>query len=179
LHDADYGSIFGSNLAVTPTSAQVLLNGVAAPVLYASPTQINFQIPSGFPVGPATLQVSNGSVSAYPLYLEIDSSPAVIAVPLAAGVTATAGSNAAVETVTPGQVASVQVTNVDPEIVNAPKRVAVTLSGVPMAVQSVTAVGGGVFQIQFAVTQSFAGWQVPLVVLVDGSPSLSVPVIAY
>jgi len=49
LHDADYGSIFGSNLAMTPTSAQVLLNGVAAPVLYASPTQINFQIPAGFP----------------------------------------------------------------------------------------------------------------------------------
>jgi hypothetical protein len=35
-----------------------------------------------------------------------------------------------------------------------------------------------VFQIQFAVTQSFAGWQVPLVVLVDGSPSLAIQVIA-
>jgi len=73
---------------------------------------------------------------------------------------------------------SVQVTNVDPGIVNAPNRVAVTLSGVPMAVQSVTAVGGGVFQIQFAVTQSFAGWQVPLVVCVDGSPSLAIQVVA-
>jgi len=70
------------------------------------------------------------------------------------------------------------VTNVDPGIVNAPSRVAVTLSGVPMAVESVTAVGGGVFQIQFAVTQSFAGWQVPLVVSVDGSPSLAIQVIA-
>jgi hypothetical protein len=72
---------------------------------------------------------------------------------------------------------SVQVTNVDPGIVSAPNRVAVPLSGVPMAVQSVTAVGGGVFQITFAVTQSFAGWQVPLVVLVDGSPSLAIQVI--
>jgi uncharacterized protein (TIGR03437 family) len=178
LHDADYGSIFGSNLAMTPTSAQVLLNGVAAPVLYASPTQINFQIPAGFPVGPATLQVSNGSANAYPVYLQIDSSPAVIDVPPPASSTASNGSNAAVETVTPGQVVSVQVTNVDPGIVNAPNRVAVTLSGVPMAVQSVTAVGGGVFQIQFAVTQSFAGWQVPLVVCVDGSPSLAIQVIA-
>jgi hypothetical protein len=45
-------------------------------------------------------------------------------------------------------------------------------------VLSITAAGGGVFQIQFAVTQSFAGWQVPLVVLVDGSPSLAMQVTA-
>ena len=178
LHDTDYGSIFGSNLSLTPTSAQVLLNGQTVPVLYASPYQINFQIPASFPVGPATLQVNNGSVSAYPVYLEIDSSPAVIEMPPPASNAAPSGSNTAVETVSPGQVVSVQVTNVDPGIVNAPNRVAVTLSGVPMAVQSVTAVGGGVFQIQFAVTQSFAGWQVPLVVLVDGSPSLAIQVIA-
>jgi uncharacterized protein (TIGR03437 family) len=178
LHDADYASIFGSNLSIPPAGAQVLLNGQPAPVLYASPTQINFQIPSGFPVGPATLQVSNGSANAYPLYLQIDSSPAVISVaPPASGVSAN-GSNAAVETVSPGQSVSVQVTNVDPGIVNAPNRVSVTLSGVPMAVESVTAAGGGVFQIQFAVTQSFAGWQVPLVVSVDGSPSLAIQVIA-
>ena len=35
-------------------------------------------------------------------------------------------------------------------------------------------VGGGVFTIQLAVTQSLAGWQVPL----DGSPSLAIDVIA-
>jgi len=164
LHDADYASIFGSNLASGQT-AQVSLNGQPVPVLYASPTQINFQVPAGFPVGPATLQVNNNSVNAYPVYLQINSAPALI-VPANS-----------VELVNPGDIATVQVTNVDPGIVNAPSRVAVTLSGVPMAVQSVTAVGGA-FQIQFAVTQSFAGWQVPLVVLVDGSPSLSIPVIA-
>jgi len=169
LHDADYGSIFGSNLAIGST-AQVLLNGQAAPVLYASPTQINFQIPAGFPVGPATLLVNNGAVNAYPVYLEIDSAPAVISVPASAA--------SVLQVVNPGDVVSVQVTNVDPGIVNAPNRVAVTLSGVPMAVQGVTALGGGVFQIQFAVTQSFGGWQVPLVVLVDGSPSLAIQVTA-
>jgi uncharacterized protein (TIGR03437 family) len=178
LHDADYGSIFGSNLAVGPTGAEVLLNGQAVPVLYAAPTQINFQIPAGFPVGPTTLQVNNGAVNAYPLYLQIDPSPAVISVPSGTNSMGPGAAAAAVETVNPGQVASVQVTNVDPGIVNAPNRVTVTLSGVPMAVQSVTAVGGGVFQIQFAVTQSFAGWQVPLVVSVDGSPSLAIQVIA-
>jgi uncharacterized protein (TIGR03437 family) len=177
LHDADYGSIFGSNLAIGST-AQVLLNGQAAPVLYASPTQINFQIPAGFPVGPATLQVNNGSVNAYPVYLEIDGAPAVISVPASSPSAVSNGAGSAVQVVNPGDVDSVQVTNVDPGIVNTPSRVAVTLSGVPMAVQGVTSLGGGVFQIQFAVTQSFGGWQVPLVVLVDGSPSLAIQVTA-
>jgi uncharacterized protein (TIGR03437 family) len=177
LHDADYASIFGSNLSVG-SGAQVLLNGAALPVLYASSNQINFQIPAGTPVGPATLQVNNGSASAYPVSLQIDSSPAVISVPASAPSAVSNAAGMATTVVSPGQIASVQVTNVDPGIVNAPSRVAVTLSGVPMAVQSVTAVGGGVFQIEFAVTQSFAGWQVPLVVLVDGSPSLAIPVTA-
>jgi uncharacterized protein (TIGR03437 family) len=83
-----------------------------------------------------------------------------------------------VQAVNPGDVVTVQVTNVDAGIVTTPSRVMVTLSGVPMAVLNVAAVGGGVFQIQFAVTQSFAGWQVPLVVLVDGSPSLATQVTA-
>jgi uncharacterized protein (TIGR03437 family) len=180
LHDADYGSIFGSNLAVSPTSAQVSLNGVAVPVLYAAPTQINFQIPVGFPVGPATLQVTNGATSAFPVYLQIDRAPAVIVVP-PAGSAATPLSNASggpVEAVNPGDVVNVQVTNVDPGIVTSPNRVQVKISGVPMAVSSVTAEGSGVYQIQFAVTQSFAGWQVPLVVSVDGSPSLAIQITA-
>jgi uncharacterized protein (TIGR03437 family) len=178
LHDADYGSIFGSNLSMG-SAAQVSLNGVAAPVLYAAANQINFQIPAAFPVGPATLQVNNGSVNAFPLYLQIDAAPAAISVPASGASPVSNASGTAVQAVNPGDVVSVQVTNVDPAIVNAPNRVTVTLSGVPMGVQSVTAVGGGVFQIQFAVTQSFAGWQVPLVVCVDGSPSLPIQVIAH
>jgi uncharacterized protein (TIGR03437 family) len=180
LHDADYGTIFGSNLAVSPTSAQVSLNGVALPVLYAAPSQINFQIPAAFPVGPATLQVTNGATSAFPVYLQIDRAPALIVVP-PAGSGATPLSNASggpVETVNPGDVVDVQVTNVDPAIVTSPNRVQVKVSGVPMAVSSVTAEGSGVYQIQFAVTQSFAGWQVPLVVSVDGSPSLAIQITA-
>jgi uncharacterized protein (TIGR03437 family) len=178
LHDGDYGAIFGSNLMVGTSAPQVLLDGAAAPILYASPTQINFQIPPGLPLGPAALQLNNGSVSGFPVMLQVDASPAVISVPASAPSAVSDAAGNAVSVVNPGDVASVQVTNVDPGIVNAPNRVAVTLSGVPMAVQNVTAVGGGAFQIQFAVTQSFAGWQVPLVVLVDGSPSLAVQVTA-
>jgi uncharacterized protein (TIGR03437 family) len=177
LHDSDYASIFGANLS-SGSSAQVLLNGVAMPVLYASDSQINFQIPSGFPVGAATLQLNNGSVNAYPMYLQIDAAPAVINLPASGASALLTPSGTPLQVVNAGQLATVQVTNIDPAIVNAPTRVSVTLSGVPMAVQSVTAMGGGVFQVQFAVTQSFAGSQVPLVVSVDGSPSLAIQVTA-
>jgi uncharacterized protein (TIGR03437 family) len=178
LHDAEYGTVFGSNLAQTPETAQVLLNGAAAQLLYASPTQINFLIPAGLPVGPTTLLVNNGAASSFPVYVQIDSPPAVIAVPTPGASALSDTTGAAVETVNPGDIVTLQVTNIDPAVVNAPDRVTVTLSGVPMAVESVTAVNPGVYQVQFAVTQSFAGWQVPLVVSVDGSPSLSITVTA-
>ena len=180
LHDADYGTVFGTNLAVAPNSSQVFLNGAAVPVLYGAANQINFQIPAGFPAGPATLLVSNGTTNAFPIYVQIDSPPAVINVPApgsgATGITNTAG--VSVQATNPGDVVNLQVTNVDPGIVSAPNRVQVTLSGVPMTVLSVTAASATVFQVQFAVTQSFAGWQAPLVVLVDGSPSLALQVTA-
>jgi len=179
LHDADYGSIFGSNLALTSNSAQVLLNGSPAPVLYGSANQINFQVPAQFPAGPATLTVNNGATSAFPIYVQIDSPPAVI---IGAGNNAASpisnAAGASVQVVNPGDVVSLQISNVDPGIVNSPSQVQVTLSGVPMSVLSVTAVSAGVFQVQFAVTQSFAGWQVPLVVSVNGSMSLATTVTA-
>jgi hypothetical protein len=165
LHAGDYGAIFGANLALNPTTAQVILNGAAAPLVYASASQLNFQIPAGFPAGPATLVVSNGPASTFPVMVQIDGPQPVIAVP-------------AVAATNPGDIVNLQVTNVDPGIVNAPNRVQVTMSRVPMNVLGVTPVSAGVFQVQFAVTQSFAGSVVPLVVLVDGSPSLSIPVTA-
>jgi hypothetical protein len=125
--------------------------------------------------------LSNGAASTFPVMVQIDSPPAVIVAPASD----TAG--VAVAATNPGDILNVQVTNVDAGIVNAPGRVQVTMSRVPMSVLGVTQVSAaangqptsaGVFQIQFAVTQSFAGSQVPLVVLVDGSPSLSIPVTA-
>lgn len=178
LHDADYGSIFGANLALPSVTPLVLLNGQAAPLLYAGGNQINFQIPAGFQIGPAVLQVSNGAASAFPVYLQIDSSPAVIQVPASGASVLANAAGVSVQAVNPGDVVSVPVTYSDPTIVNAPNRVQVTLSGVPMAVLSVTPVSAGVYQIQFAVTQSFAGWQVPLVVSVDGSPSVATQITA-
>ncbi len=64
-----------------PTSLgdiQVLVNGVAAPLLYTSPTQINFQVPMATPTGPQdfeVLQVSTNQVLSDGLYSVEQSSP--------------------------------------------------------------------------------------------------------
>ncbi len=69
-------SIFGTNLATSTTpgaaaplpkvlaEATVSVNGTAAPILYASPTQINFQVPWETATGNATVTVTvDGTVS--------------------------------------------------------------------------------------------------------------------
>jgi hypothetical protein len=87
----------------------------------------------------------------------------------------------------PGDILSVQVTNVDPSVAGAPNRVQVRISGVLMTVLGVTQIAAAptgqaastaVLQIQFADTQSFGGSQVPLVVAVDGSASAAVTITA-
>jgi len=183
LHAGDYGTIFGSNLALTPVSAQLTLNGIAARVVYAAGGQVNFVVPPGFSTGPATLVVNNGAVNTLPVLLQIDGpAPVVTTLANAAGtpfVTA--------PPLNPGDVLSLLVTNVDPGIAAALARVRVTLSGVPLAVLGVTqvsaapagqAAANAVQQIQFAVTQSFAGQQAPLIVSVDGSASAPMTVTA-
>ena len=62
-----------SPLPTTLADVQVFVNGVAAPLLYASPGQINFQVPSNAPVGstPVEFQVvkaSTGQVLASGLF---------------------------------------------------------------------------------------------------------------
>ena len=66
-------TVFGTNLADTPASAtalplpttlggaQVVVNGVAAPLVYVSPGQINFQVPCEMPLnGAVGVYVTNG-----------------------------------------------------------------------------------------------------------------------
>ena len=62
-------AMFGSQTVPAPTTplplslgdVQVLVGGVAAPMLYASPTQINFQVPIGTPVGTTEVQAVQAS----------------------------------------------------------------------------------------------------------------------
>jgi uncharacterized protein (TIGR03437 family) len=67
-------SVYGSGLASAPAAAagtplpnllggaSVLVNGILAPIVYVSPTQINAQVPFEAPAGPATLVVNVGGV---------------------------------------------------------------------------------------------------------------------
>jgi uncharacterized protein (TIGR03437 family) len=51
----------GLPLPTTLGDVQVFVAGVAAPLLYVSPGQINFQVPSGTPLGPQEIQVQRAS----------------------------------------------------------------------------------------------------------------------
>jgi uncharacterized protein (TIGR03437 family) len=185
LHASDYASVFGSGLALGSGGAVVTLNGVAVPVVYASSTQVNFIVPAGFATGAATLVVSNGSDATKPVLVQIDGPPPIIG----AGTVSNAMGMAldATTAANPGEILTVQVTNVDPSVAGAPNRVKVRISGVLMTVLSVTQVAAApagqaastaVLQIQFADTQSFGDSQVPLVVYVDGSASAPMTITA-
>ena len=165
-----YVTLYGSNLAPSPANLQLTLNGVTIPALFASATQINFQIPAGFGGGAATLNLNNGSASAFPVRLQIENPPAEIA-----GVSDADGAVDATHPADPGDMLSVLVTNLDPAAAATPGRVQVTVSGVPMTVQQIApapaSAPAGTLQIQFALSQSFGGAQVPVVVALDGSAS--------
>ena len=51
-------------LPLSMSGVEVLINGIAAPLYYVSPTLVNVQIPYDLPAGPATLSINNnGQVS--------------------------------------------------------------------------------------------------------------------
>jgi uncharacterized protein (TIGR03437 family) len=158
-------AIYGSNLALSPTAAQVTLNNVPVQIQFASAAQINFVIPTGFPTGPATLNLNNGSASAFPVLLQIANAPPTITnVMNVSGVPLSAGSSAGM-----GDVLNVMVTGLDPTVPANPSRLQVTVSGISMTVLGIAPASNGQFQLQIILTQSFAGAQVPLAVSVDGS----------
>lgn len=158
-------ALFGSNLSASGT-VQIALGAVNMTPLYTSSNQVNFAIPQSFPTGPVILQLNNGSSNAFPVAVQIDVPP-----PQIQSVTVPSGAAAS-----PGDVLTAVVSGIDPAAAN-PGRVRVTVSGVPMTILQI-APQGSQFQIQFALSQSFGGSQVPVVVSVDGSGSAPVAVTA-
>jgi uncharacterized protein (TIGR03437 family) len=167
LYPGAIAAIYGSNLALSPTAAQVTLNNVPVQILYASAAQINFVIPTGLPAGPATLNLNNGSANAFPVSLQIgDPPPAITGVTNVSGVPVGAGNSASAS-----EILNVLVAGLDPAVPADPSRLQVTVSGISMPVLEIAPASNGQFQIQIILTQSFAGAQVPLAVAVDGSSS--------
>ena len=71
-------SLYGSNLAATGSTPVITIGGQPVGVLYASPGQINLQIPPGLNAGPAILTLNSGTTNAYPVLVNIDTLPAGI-----------------------------------------------------------------------------------------------------
>ena len=172
IYPGSFATIYGVNLGASAAAVQLTLGGAAVPVSFASPNQINFQVPPGFPTGPATLQLASGGIAALPVVIQISNPPPnITSVTNVSGVPLSALNYATV-----GDILNINVTALDPTVVGNLSRLQVTISGLPMQVLQVTPLAPGQFQIQIVITQSFGGTQVPLAVAVDGSSSTAVTV---
>jgi uncharacterized protein (TIGR03437 family) len=155
----------GQNLGISPSGLQLTLNDIPLQVTASNPTQLSFVVPNGFPTGPATLRLNNGTANSFPVIVQIDNPP-----PVVAAVNNASGSPLPGTSVNLGELLNVLVTGLNPSA-STPTRVRMLVSGVEMPVQQINALPNGVYQIQFVLTQSFGGAQVPLAVSVDGSAS--------
>lgn len=168
-------SLYGSNLAATPAVPVVTIGGQPVTVLYASPSQLNLQLPSSLTPGPAILTLNNGAAAAFPITVNIDTLPAGInAVQNSLGVYIDAANPAQ-----QGETLIVTLNNFAPPGTNIdPSRVQVSVGGVSHSVLTV-AQAGAVYQITFALNPTDpVGQSEALIVYLDGRSSYpaSIPV---
>ncbi len=170
LYPGAVASIFGQNLAMAGGNPSLTLKGQQVQVLYASATQINFVVPAGLPVGPAVLTLNNGGMSGYPVVLQIDPPPPVILGAFSSSGTALETSQPA----TPGGTVTLTVSGLDPAVTLTPGRLAVTEGGVNIPAFTIQQAqdGSGDLLIQFALTASVSGQQVPVTVSFNGDLSM-------
>jgi uncharacterized protein (TIGR03437 family) len=173
VYPGAFASVYGVNLmANVPSNVQVTLgNQSIAPqpggVLSG---QVNFQIPTDFPTGPAILQLNNGNAAAYPIVVQIDvGPPTILSVTNASGVPYDASHPAFAQ-----DVVSVYVSGLDPTVLANPGRLQVTINGQPMPVQPLTPPSNGQTQIVFSLAGGLGSGVVNLAVVVDGSSSAPV-----
>jgi uncharacterized protein (TIGR03437 family) len=172
IYPGSFGSMFGLNLGSTVAAVQLTLNDIPVAVPFANGSQINFQVPPNFPVGPAVVKLTAAGVAAFPIYIQIDSAP-----PSISSVTNLSNLPLNGTPLVAGDYINVLVTGLDPSVIANPQgRLKVTVAGVEMALQQITPLAGGLAQIQVVLTQSFGASQVPLLVWVDGSSSAPVSI---
>lgn len=63
---AQQASASSTPLPVNLGGVSVTINGTSAPMVFVNSSQVNFQLPSGIPAGPATAVVANGAASSAP-----------------------------------------------------------------------------------------------------------------
>jgi hypothetical protein len=129
--------------------------------VFASAGQINFTIPASVPIGTAVLNLNNGATAGYPVVLQIDAPPPVIAAPSSAKA---------------GSTVTLTAKGLDAAVISDPSRVTVTEGGVNIPTFTIQKApdGSSALQIQFTLAASIAGNQIPVTISLDGQ--LSMPV---
>lgn len=170
LYPGATASMYGQNLAAANGTPSLTIGGQPAQILYTSATQINFVIPGEVTPGPAVLALNNGATNAYPVVLQIDPPPPVIVSAVSAAGLAPSGAQPAA----PGETITLTVSGMDPAVVLNPSRVAITEGGVNIPAFTIQPAqdGSGNLLIQFALTASVTGPQVPVTVSLDSDLSM-------
>ncbi len=168
-------SLYGSNLAAPSATPVVTIAGQPVTVLYASPSQLNLQLPSTLTPGPATLILNNGALAAFPITVGIANLPAGIDAVQNAG-------GAYIDTTSPahqGDALIVTLSNFAPPNTSIdPSTVQVSVGGVSHSVSKIVETGA-IYQVYFALNPTDpVGLSEPLIVYLDGASSYpaSIPV---
>lgn len=162
-------NLTGSNLSLSSgsTAVAITLNDQPVNVLFATPAQVSFQIPAGFPTGPAVLKLNNGRDNSYPVVVQIDAGPPTITTLLSSNNSVIDASNPALA----GDTVNMVLQNVDPSVVDSPSRLRLNEAGAELVATSIAPLDGqgGFYQVQFALSPSISGQDVALTVSVDGT----------
>jgi hypothetical protein len=171
-------AMYGRNLTAQNATPVLKVGGETALILYSSAGQINFQIPSDLPPGPALLELNNNVANAYPVLVNIDTLPAGIG-----AIQETSG--AYVYSSHPAQLGEtliVGLNNFAPAGATiSPDRVQIGVGGVLRSATRVVAATPQVFQVYFPLTASDAtGSSVQVVVYYKGRSSYpaQIPIVA-
>jgi uncharacterized protein (TIGR03437 family) len=191
-------AVFGANLANTTDIATgnplpysldgvtAAVNGIAAPIVYVSPTQVNIQIPYEAGAGPAVLGINdNGQIAGFQFPISA-SAPGIFADAsgnLSPTPTVAQGGTTSLLMVGAGEVTNLIRTGYAPTSAGTYKPllpVSVTVGGAPAFIQSISLAPNqfGVTQVRFTLPISVAPGVQPVVVTVGGvaSPPVNVTV---
>jgi len=173
LYPGCVASLYGQNLQAATSNPAITLMGESDQIVYTAEilgtwsTQINFVIPVGVPIGPAVLALQG----AFPIVVQIDPPPPVIVSAASAAGVALRGA----ETAAPGDTITLTVSGMynPPAAPPAASRVAIAERGVSIPAFTIQPApdGSSNLLIQFALTASVTGQQVPVTVSLDGDLS--------